>query len=234
MDISPVTNDIWMLRFPVVQSYAVRLPDGWALVDTGLAGYGEQILDALAGLGAAPGDIREIVLTHAHMDHTGSLAELAEATGARVLAGAGDAAVVRGERPEPEPVFLDWERELHASVLAQIPGGPQPARPCRVDRELREGDTLDWGQEVRVVEVPGHTPGSIALYLPSSRVLFSGDTIANVRQLMLGVFNTDRQAAIASFRKQGALDVDIALFGHGEPITSGAGAALRAAAAEAG
>ncbi|MBT2385061.1 MBL fold metallo-hydrolase [Streptomyces sp. ISL-11] len=231
METTQVTDNIWMFRFPVGQAYALRLPDGWALVDTGLPGYDRQILDALRDLGAAPGDLREILLTHSHLDHTGSAAPLAAATGARVLAGTADADVIRGTAPEPPPALLDWEIPIHAAVHEQISDIP-PAPPCPVDRELADGDTLDWGERARVLHVPGHTAGGIALHLPDSGVLFTGDTIANVPHVMLGVFNTDRPQAVASFHRQAALDVETACFGHGEPLLTGAGDALRAAGKE--
>ncbi|WP_246430310.1 MBL fold metallo-hydrolase [Streptomyces rectiverticillatus] len=232
METSQVTDRIWMFRFPVGQAYAVRLPDdSWALVDTGLPGYAQQILTALRGLGAAPGDLREIVLTHSHGDHTGSAAALAAATGARVLAGADDAPVIRGDVPEPPPAFLDWEVPLFESVHELVPELAHTTVTCPVDGELADGDTLDWGEAATVVHVPGHTAGGIALHLPASGVLFTGDTIANVQQLMPGVFNTDRPQLFDSFRRQAALDVETACFGHGDPLVGGAGKALRAVAA---
>ncbi|MEV5507488.1 MBL fold metallo-hydrolase [Streptomyces orinoci] len=232
METTQLTADIWMFRFTAGQAYALRLPEGWALIDTGLPGHAPEILAALAELGAAPADLRHIFLTHYHFDHTGSAAELAAATGAEILAGAADAPVIRGEAPEVPIAFAgDWERELFATVQAQLTEVPAPT-PCRVDRELTDGDLLDWGLPALAVHVPGHTPGSMALHLPDSGVLFTGDTIANHPQVMLGVFNTDRDQAVASFHKQARLDVSTALFGHGEPLVGGAGEKLRAAAAE--
>lgn len=221
-----------MFTFAVGQSYAVRRRDGagWALVDAGLPGNERPVLEALARLGARPEDVKDIVLTHFHVDHRGSAAALAAATGARVLAGAPDAPVIRGEVPEPPPVLEDWEVALWESVQSGLADVP-PAGPCRVDVELADGDVLDWGEEVRVVAVPGHTDGSIALHLTSSGVLFTGDTIAGVPHVMLGVFNTDRRRALESFRRQAELDVQTACFGHGAPVVGGAGQALREAAA---
>jgi glyoxylase-like metal-dependent hydrolase (beta-lactamase superfamily II) len=82
------------------------------------------------------------------------------------------------------------------------------------------------------VAVPGHTPGSLAFYLPRHRILFAGDAAARGPdgKVMCGVFNVDRAGAAASFRRLAALDIAVACFGHGEPLTEGAAAAFRAAA----
>ena len=90
---------------------------------------------------------------------------------------------------------------------------------------------LDFGGGAEVLSVPGHTDGSIAIYLPRHGVLFTGDTVANVETVMLGVFNQDRAQTVASFKRLAALDVETACFGHGEPIASEAGAQIRDAAA---
>jgi glyoxylase-like metal-dependent hydrolase (beta-lactamase superfamily II) len=220
-----VATDTWMLRFPVSQAYALRVPDGFALIDCGHAGAEHEVLDALRSLGAAPGDPRRIVLTHCHNDHAGAAAALAAATGAAVLAGADDDPVIRGTAPEPPPVLQEWERRLHDDVTPGIP--PAPHRP--VDREPADGDRLDWGVPVQIVHVPGHTPGSIAVHLPGRRQLFTEDTVASAAgRMMPGVFNVDRARLAESLRNLAALEVTEAFFGHGDPVTSGAGEALRA------
>ncbi|WP_407987675.1 MBL fold metallo-hydrolase [Kitasatospora sp. CMC57] len=96
-----------------------------------------------------------------------------------------------------------------------------------------EGQVLDFAGGAVVVAVPGHTDGSIALHLPEMKVLVTGDAVANVGRTMLGVFNTDRARAVESLHRLAELDVDTALFGHGEPIVHGAAIALRRAAAAA-
>jgi glyoxylase-like metal-dependent hydrolase (beta-lactamase superfamily II) len=97
--------------------------------------------------------------------------------------------------------------------------------------DLYDGDVLDIGGGAEILSVPGHTDGSIAMHLPRHGALFTGDTIANVGTVMLGVFNQDRAQTVASFKRLAALDVETACFGHGEPITSRAGAAIRDVAA---
>ncbi|WP_030902097.1 MBL fold metallo-hydrolase [Streptomyces sp. NRRL F-5126] len=233
MTLIQLGSRVWQLPLPVSHVHLVRLGGGgFAVVDTGVAGSAPAILDAVAALGGGPGDLRLIVLTHSHLDHAGSAAGLVSATGARVLAGAADAPYISGERPEPPPVHTEKERALHERIMAGLGStGAPPNPPVRVDTELRDGDSPDdWGETVQVLHVPGHTPGSIALYLPDTGVLFPGDTIATVEgRAVLGPFNLDRAAAVASFRRLAALEPRTVCVPHGEPLTVDAAKALTAA-----
>ncbi|MFJ7255163.1 MBL fold metallo-hydrolase [Streptomyces sp. NPDC098085] len=235
MQLIRITADIWQLPFPVGHVHIVRVPDGFALIDTGMPGSAPAVLDALDQLGGRPQDLRQIVLTHSHVDHAGSAADLVAATGAQVLAGALDAPFIRGTAPEPEPRHTASERALHEQIAAGFgDAGMPPVKRVPVDMELRDGDTLDgWAEPVRVLHVPGHTPGSIALHLASSGVLFPGDLVATAEgRAILGPFNVDREQAIASFRRLAALEVETVCVPHGEPLTENAGAVLRAATPE--
>jgi glyoxylase-like metal-dependent hydrolase (beta-lactamase superfamily II) len=86
---------------------------------------------------------------------------------------------------------------------------------------------LDGG--ARVVHVPGHTPGSIALYVPGRKLLFVGDAAAHTFGLRppIGAFTEDHAQARASIRKLAELDFEVACFGHGRPLDREAPHAFR-------
>ncbi|WP_204029945.1 MBL fold metallo-hydrolase [Sinosporangium siamense] len=220
---------------PVGHVYFKRLADGYAVVDTGVPGSAIAVLDALTQLDAGPEDLRQIVLTHSHIDHAGAAADLVAVTGARVFAGVLDAPVIRGDVPEPTPAYTPAEDELHRRITeGWAKADSPPLKYVPVDVELHDGDSLDgWGEPVHVVHVPGHTLGSIALHLPGSALLFPGDIIATAEgRAILGPFNIDRDHAVASFRRLVDLDPEIVCVPHGDPITSDASAVLRAATPE--
>ncbi|MEU6431185.1 MBL fold metallo-hydrolase [Microbispora sp. NPDC046973] len=231
MDLVELLPSLYFLRFPVGHVYLWRDPDGLTLIDSGVPGSAPLIEDAVRSLGHSPSDVRRLVLTHFHEDHTGSAADIAAWGEVTVYAHRDDAPFVRGEAAGPPPILSGWERELWDRVHEGMPHVPAP--PVRVDRELVDGDTLDFGGGARVLAVPGHTPGSLAVHLPGPGVLFTGDTVARTPdgQVILGVFNADPPAAVASLARQAALDVEIACFGHGEPVTEGASGLIRDAAA---
>ncbi|MFC9278443.1 MBL fold metallo-hydrolase [Streptomyces collinus] len=232
MDVVELLPRLHLLRFPVGQAYLWHDGAESTLIDAGAVGAGRAIADALTALGRAPGDVRRIVLTHFHEDHAGGAGEFAALSGAEVVAHRLDAPFVRGERPGPPPRFEDWELPLHAAAAAHLPAG-EPARPPGVTA-VSDGDVLDFGGGARVVHVPGHTDGSIALFLAAEGVLFTGDTVAASPvdgAVVPGVFNLDRPRLLTGFHRLAALDTDVACFGHGEPVLGGASAALRRAAA---
>ncbi|WP_327009077.1 MBL fold metallo-hydrolase [Dactylosporangium sp. NBC_01737] len=223
---------LYLLAFPVGHAYLWCAPDGLTLIDTGMPGSAPRIAEAVTALGHTRHDLRQILLTHAHVDHIGAAADLAAWGDVVVAAHHDDAPVVRGEAANPPPVLAEWEQHLYDQIHADLPADPPP--PARVDRELHDGDiiTLGGGVEAVAVAVPGHTPGSVAFHLPDQRVLFTGDTIARAPDgtVMLGVFNTDPARAADSLRRQAALRPDIACFGHGTPLTDHTATTLATAA----
>jgi hydroxyacylglutathione hydrolase len=142
--------------------YLVVTDDGLLLVDTGLPGSAKRICRFVEAMGRDPGEIRDIVLTHIDGDHVGSAAALKTRTGARVALHELDAPVLTGERGPRERTPL-VVRALYPLLVKRL----------RPDRLLRDGDVVGG---LRVMHVPGHTAGSIAL-VRDDGVVFSGDAL---------------------------------------------------------
>lgn len=225
MHLFAVATGIHMLEFEVGQAYLVAATDGsLMLIDTGIAGSAPAILEAITTLGHDPSAITRIALTHYHADHMGSAAELATATGAPIVAHRDEAPTIRGEQPEEAVSLSERERPIFQRITPGVPAAPR----APVDIEVVDGDGLGFGEPATAIHIPGHTRGSIAIYLPARKVLFTGDTAASIEgQAIFGVFHADRALARASFRRLAALDSEVVCFGHGAPLLRKGAAALR-------
>jgi glyoxylase-like metal-dependent hydrolase (beta-lactamase superfamily II) len=206
----------------VVNAFIVRA-DVLTLVDTGTAGGTASIVAALRRLGHVPGDVGRIVVTHRHSDHAGNAAELARLTGAQVHVSPGDAPFVTAAREQPRPrVATPLGRLLVPYVERALPWTLEPA-PAQ--------ETLVDGAAVgpfRVVATPGHTAGHVSLLWPERGILFTADAAANITGIGPHPAADDPAQARESFRRLADLAFDVACFGHGRTVTSGAAAAFRA------
>ena len=152
-----------MTRYGFVNAYLVGEDDGLTLVDTMVSGSAERILQAAAGLGRP---IVRIVLTHAHVDHAGSLDALAtRLAGVEIAMSAREAPLMAGDKTlaPDEP----------ASPLR----GGWPAVSTQPTRLLHDGDRVG---SLRVVAAPGHTPGHIALLDERDGTLICGDAFSTL------------------------------------------------------
>jgi glyoxylase-like metal-dependent hydrolase (beta-lactamase superfamily II) len=113
------------------------------------------------------------------------------------------------------PLLLDWEIPLFEAVTPNVP----PAAPVRPDQLVYFGDRLAWQRDATIIGTPGHTPGHISVLFERERVLVAGDALASHDgRPMVGVFNADPATATATAMKLATLDIDVACFGHGEPL----------------
>jgi glyoxylase-like metal-dependent hydrolase (beta-lactamase superfamily II) len=217
-----LADGLYLVSLPASNIYIWQSDGHVSVVDTGVPGSADVILEAAAAVGYAAESVAEIILTHFHRDHTGSAAELARRTGASVVAHPADAAIIEHREPPPPPRLTELERPLAEMLLGDVANlpGPQP-EAVHVDRMVEDGDLTKGGGQI--VAIPGHTRGSIAVLLRERGVLFTGDSIASVDSApILGPFNLNTTDAVAAVRRQAQLDFEIACVGHGRPIVGSA------------
>lgn len=121
---------------------------------------GDEIADVLAIVQKHNLQVRQIVITHAHIDHVGGAMKLRQATGAPILMNQNDYALLK---------MLDMQA---AWLGMQSPGQVQ------IDRSVGDADKVEAGPLVAtVIHTPGHTEGSVCLYFPAQQKLIAGDTL---------------------------------------------------------
>src|SRR3990172_4552485 len=156
MALEEILPSIYGLRILYVNAFLLAEDEGITLIDSGLANRKETFLWALSEIKRSPADLKHIVLTHHHTDHAGSLAALAEASGAEVWVHPLEAPIVRGEKPlpwsNPKSIMLKmlWPLVGRLSIYNRL-------APAQVDHEVADGQELPIGGGLKGGDTPGHT-----------------------------------------------------------------------------
>ncbi len=160
---------IQLTRFTAFNCFLVREADGFSLIDTGLSGSAKGIIEAARSLG---GPIRRILLTHAHIDHVGSLDALhALLPDVEVAISARDARFLKGDRS------LDADEPQVPLRGGYIDCTTEPTRL------LNGGDVVG---SLEVIATPGHTPGHVAYFDHRDKTLITGDTYSTKAGIVTG------------------------------------------------
>jgi glyoxylase-like metal-dependent hydrolase (beta-lactamase superfamily II) len=161
-----------------------------------------------------------IVLTHCHLNHVGCASELRTLTNAKVAVHQEDTDFVAGRKPMPALKGV-------LGILFKASSPLFKFTPIQPDITLKDSDKIG---NLIIIHTPGHTPGSISLYDPDRKVLFTGDTLRFAKGKVEGPskpFTLDMNRARQSIEKISQLDFDVMLGGHGEPLKPNASKSVR-------
>ncbi len=191
-----------------------------ALVDTDAPWSAQRVFRYIESIGRRPSEVRSILMTHSHPDHTGGVVALRRDSGANVAAHPGDAKPhnAGGHGLKYMGVFNAFDARL--PFLQHAP----------VDLLLADGDIIPIAGGIRVIHTPGHTPGSVCYLLERRGLLFSGDTIfSNGRRISRSMPfpGSDLTAYQRSLERLASMEFDMLCGGHGLPMLGGAAAMLR-------
>jgi glyoxylase-like metal-dependent hydrolase (beta-lactamase superfamily II) len=211
-----IADGLWQIPLApreTVNAYVL----GDVLVDAGMKGHGKKLPGRLGGH-----PIAAHTITHAHPDHVGGSKPVVDALGVPFWAPAGDAAAVEAGA---SVVRQSWAKRL-------MELGNKFAPPP-IARRLSEGDEVGG---FRVLDVPGHSPGHIAFWRESDRVIVLGDVWFNIKSFLRlapglrdpwAIPTVDPEQNRRSMRKVAELEPAVVCFGHG-PVLRDAAPVLRA------
>src|SRR6266516_2853133 len=213
MKVTASSDNLFQLtRLGFVNCYLVREDDGFTLIDTGMSGQAQQIMREARKLGLP---IVRIVLTHAHVDHVGSLDALHAALP--------NAQVAISER---DARFLSGDKSLDPTE-PQVPlRGGYPVCTTKPELLLHEGDRIG---SLEAIATPGHTPGHLAFLDTRDRAVIAGDAFQTLGGVAVSgtieilfplpaLATWHKGLALESARKLVALQPSSLAVGHGRVL----------------
>lgn len=204
MKTEEIVSGVYLIGGPnVTQSddaavYLIDFQGDLVMIDAGAGGSSSQLVRNIEMLGLNPAHVSHVILTHCHIDHIGSAPFFRDRYDTKILIHEQDARAL--ETGDPVRTAANWY------------GTTFP--PTKIDQQLKsEHETLKFGhEELHCLHTPGHTPGSISLYLDreGKRVLFGQDIHGPFNK----AFGSDISTWKKSMQKLLALNADILCEGH--------------------
>lgn len=221
-----IAPGVHFFKIYIANIYFVRTDSGWFLIDTAIPNRGDlirSVAESIYGAGTKP---VAILLTHGHLDHSGSALDLSRKWDVPVYLHSAEFPFVRGEitYPPPDPSvggFMAFLSRLFPVAKIDLEDVPEP---------IENASLPGW----QFIPAPGHAPGQVAFFRPSDRVLLAGDALATVNLDSLfdalsakprlsrppAPFTCDWPAAKKTIEALAALEPKILGCGHGSPFTS--------------
>jgi hydroxyacylglutathione hydrolase len=188
-----------------------------ALIDSG---FGDdesfnkrtEILKSLNGV-----NLKYIILTHHHYDHSSGAHRLREATGAKVVVHKAEEQLLLNPASETGDMEIPEEQK---EAREQAKKWREEAAKAVPDIRLNDGDVLEiGGLHLRAVHAPGHTAGHLCSLLEEDNVLFAGDNVLGVGTAAIAPPpHGDMAEYIRSLKKMQALEASLLAPGHGPPV----------------
>jgi len=222
-----ITPRLWQLKLGVVNSFLLETKDGLLLIDTGYPNSTEKLFAAVHETGHDPAHIQHLLLTHCHIDHAGSAAEVRRRTGARTYAHVTDAPLITQGIAERHNTTR--RSGLVPALIYQffIKNAGATYEPVPIDQLLQHGELLPLAGGIEVIHTPGHSSGHMALLLRQEGVLVAADLCSHVMGLSYSTVNEDIALAQQSILRVVDYPFERAVFGHGNPLDRQANQQLR-------
>ena len=221
-----ITGNIYQISLGAVNTFLIE-DNGLTLIDTGHKNSADKIFAAIKKGGKNPAEIKQIILTHCHPDHTGSAAEIKSRLNIPVFAHIEDALLIEKGTGIRKPMYLSPGVINWIVYNVFIKKAPQTIEPVNIDEQLKDNDVIPIAGGIQVIHTPGHCAGHIALLIKNEGVLIAADLCANAAGLGISTVNEDPDLSIQSILKATAFSFDKVVFGHGSLLKGSANKKLK-------
>ena len=203
-----------------VNCYLVNTGNGYILIDTGFSFKRHAIERELENAGCKPGNLRLIIITHGDSDHTGNAAYLRKKYGTKIAAHPAESAAMEKGNMRLSRKMSRKSTRILAGMVFNLPFARlSKSGRFKPDLYIEDGhDFSEYGFNARVLHVPGHTSGSIAV-LTAEGDLFCGDLFRNNGKPSKNNLVDDSAEMNASIERLEGLNIKAIYPGHGKAFT---------------
>jgi len=209
-------QDIKVITFHYItdtNSYLIKTNKGFILIDTGYSTNRKELEKQLEDAGCNPRNLKLILITHGHFDHTGNCAFLREKYGAQIAMHKGDLKMVEtGDMFYNKNIIM---RTLGKIMFFLMRGTFEKFTPDILIED--EQSLTPYGLEDEIIHIPGHSKGSIGI-LTTNNDLICGDLLTNIKKPQKNSLTEKQEEIDASVEKITSLEIDTVYPGHGKPF----------------
>ncbi|WP_461165116.1 MBL fold metallo-hydrolase [Arthrobacter sp. R4-81] len=229
--ITEPAEGVFFVEGPASNWIIVREGSDFILIDGGYPRDLEHVLASLRYVGLESAEAKAMLITHGHVDHTGSAAHFSREYGTPILCSPEEEAHVRGQ--EKHQVTLGqvlrrvWRPRVFRWMLHVIRAGALSAEPATRARAWAADELLALPGSPRAVLVPSHTPGHTVFWLPSAQAVATGDALVTghpvsketgVVQMLHPMFHSRPGDVREALRRLSDVDASLILPGHGPAL----------------
>ncbi|WP_159697702.1 MBL fold metallo-hydrolase [Arthrobacter sp. 18067] len=240
MNISEQAPGVFFVEGPASNWLIVRDDSGFILIDGGYPADRDLVLESVRGLGLDPAAAKAMLITHGHVDHTGSAAYFSRTFGTPILCSPEELAHVQGKEKHQvtfgQVLVRAWRPKVFRWMLHVIKAKALQAEPATRAEAWTQEKLQGLPGKPEAILLPGHTPGNVALLLPTARAIAVGDSFVSGHpispmsgpQMLHRMYHSDPAAALGATHRLDDVDASVVLPGHGPALNMPLAEALSA------
>jgi glyoxylase-like metal-dependent hydrolase (beta-lactamase superfamily II) len=228
--ISEPAPGVFHVQGPASNWIVVRDLTGFMLIDSGYPSDRPLVLASIRHLELEPAEARAVLITHGHVDHTGSAAYFANTFGTPILCAPEELAHVQGREKHQvtlgQVIVRAWRPRVFRWMRHAMKAGALTAQPATQARAWDPETLRRLPGRPEAIPVPGHTPGNAAILLADAGAIAVGDSFVTGHplsrksgpQMLHPMFHSDPAAALEATHRFDAVPAAVILPGHGPAL----------------
>jgi glyoxylase-like metal-dependent hydrolase (beta-lactamase superfamily II) len=230
VNVSEQAPGVFFVEGPASNWIIVRDDSGFMLIDGGYPADRGLVLESIRGLGLEPAEAKAMLITHGHVDQTGSAAYFSRTFDTRILCSPEELAHVQGKEKHQvtigQVLVRAWRPSVFRWMLHVIKAKALQAEPATQAEAWTAEKLRSLPGKPEATLLPGHTPGNVVLLLPDAQAIAVGDTFVSGHpistksgpQMLHRMYHWDHSAALASARQLRSIHANVILPGHGPAL----------------